>query len=491
MSCHAFIEEAPFSLEEIRKVAESNRLLTLEIEFSQRCNFRCPYCYMETSSNPREMTVAEGQDVLLQAKALGARKIVILGGEPMIYPEIMQQIRFIRAQDMAVEVFTNGTNITAERAQALADLDVKVVLKMNSMDREKQNTFCGREDAYDIIQAAFTHLKDAGYGGGGKSMAVSSVICRENIDELESLWCWLREQDIDPYLEMITPQGQALNSEWVYADVERIETLFERLAEIDKSRFDRHWTPQPPLVGDCCLRHQFSCCVNAFGDVLPCVGITITTGNIRQEKLAHIIETSEVMQDLRHFKDHMKGPCATCDKHAYCYGCRGTAYQMTGDYMESDPLCWRLKDRKSEIDVLPMSAVDLIPQASPMRFVDTLKAVGDRSGTVETVVASDCPFLDEQGYLLETAFIEIMAQACAAHNGFRNRHRTNGSEGYLLGAKKVSVLGRVRKGDRLTTTLRKEAKLGDFGIISSRVYRGSECVARGEIKVYDRVKESV
>ncbi len=491
MSCHGMYENRSFCLDEIRRVSQENRLLTLEIEFSQKCNFLCPYCYVGNSDTRREMTLEESRDVLMQAKALGAKKIVVLGGEPMIYPKIMEQIRFMHHQGLEVEIFTNGSKITELRAKELAELNVKIALKLNSFDRDKQNKFCGREDAYEIIQKAYANLMAAGYGKGGKPMAISSVISKDNIDQLESLWCWAREQDIDPYLEMITPQGHAVQNDWLYSDLNRIETLFNRLAELDKLHFGREWDAQPPLVADSCLRHKFSLCVNAFGDVLPCVGVTIVTGNIHHERLSVIIRNSEVIQDLRHHRKHMKSLCGGCDKNEFCYGCRGTAYQMTGDYMESDPLCWRFQDRKEEIQYLPIATANLIPQAGPMQFVDTLTWVGDRSASAETEIKADCPMLDENGILLDTAFIEIIAQACAAHNGFRTRHKKTGREGYLLGAKGLKVLGQVRVGDRLVTTLRKEAKLGDFGVISGRVCRGDECIAEGSVKVYDAVTEVV
>lgn len=37
----------------------------------------------------------------------------------------------------------------------------------------------------------------------------------------------------------------------------------------------------------------------------------------------------------------IKGPCNSCDMTDGCYGCRGAAYQLTGDYLASDPLCRR------------------------------------------------------------------------------------------------------------------------------------------------------
>jgi len=114
----------------------------------------------------------------------------------------------------------------------------------------------------------------------------------------------------------------------------------------------RRWTantaitePRPPLVGDRCLRHQYSCLVTSTGNVFPCVGIDIPVGNIRQTPLREIISGSEIIQDLRNHLNTIKAPCGACELADECYGCRGTAYQMTGDWLASDPLCWRIDSR--------------------------------------------------------------------------------------------------------------------------------------------------
>ncbi len=483
MSCHSFCDEAGFSLDEIRQAAASGRLLTMEMEFSQLCNFNCPYCYLDVRPKD-ELTSDEIRDLILQARELGVRRIIILGGEPMIYPRILEKIYFIRHHGMDVEIFTNGSNMTRENAAELALLDVKVVLKMNTRNVDIQNRLCGTHDADRIIREAFKHLLEAGYGPGGKPMAVSSIISTANLDELPAMWRWLRDQKISPYFEMITPQGSAVENDWLYVAPSQIETLFSQLAEIDRTEYGREWKPQPPLAGDICLRHQFSCYVNAFGDVMPCVGVTLPVGNIRETRLADILRHSEVMQDLKNYTKNIKGPCASCEENQTCYGCRGAAYQLTGDYLASDPLCWRNTGKEKQIDRLPIISDGLIPQQTPMRMVDKLLTVGEKKASVETLITADCIFVDQSGVLDPVAFVEIIAQSAALFNGFRTRHLKSEPQGFLLGVKKFKILEEVRAGDRLVTTAYKDAEFGEFTLVNGSILRDGICVAEGQIKIF-------
>jgi radical SAM protein with 4Fe4S-binding SPASM domain len=69
--------------------------------------------------------------------------------------------------------------------------------------------------------------------------------------------------------------------------------------------------------------------------------VDLTVGNIRHAPLKEIIATSPVMEAMRDIRGHIKGVCRGCELGAECYGCRGLAYHITGDFYAADPLCWK------------------------------------------------------------------------------------------------------------------------------------------------------
>ncbi len=332
-----------FSLAQIKAAVAAQRLLTMELEPALRCNFSCRYCYAgDGSASNAELSLEEMENVIDQAVDLGVQKIIILGGEPMMVTEIFTVLDYIRKQGVDVELFTNGSLITAKWAGELFRLGVQIALKMNSRKPEIQDFLAGRKGAFDAIQQAFGYLLDAGYPSSDGLLSVSTVICRQNYAELTGMWRWLRDHNITPYFEMLTPQGNALVHKELAPEVAEIGKLFQRLSQIDRREYNRRWEPQPPMAGNRCLRHQYSCLVTAGGKVMPCVGVTIPIGDIHESKLADILSSSVVLRDLKNYRQVIKGPCKTCEKGEFCYGCRGAAYQVTGDYLASDPLCWNI-----------------------------------------------------------------------------------------------------------------------------------------------------
>ena len=485
MSCAVRLDGFGFSQDEIEDAVKNRRLLSMEVEFGRECNFRCPYCYVsDPTVAPAELTPDEIRNAIDQGHALGARRLIMLGGEPMLYPSLQEMVRYITGKGMEIEIFTNGTNVTPEMAAFFFEHSVKVVVKLNTFDPTIQIQLTGRKWAYECIHTALNNLLAAGYPSGEKRIAASTIICRQNIGELKELWCWLRDRDIDPYFEMITPQGRSSRNQWLYPESVETEELFYEIARLDREKYDRVWEPQPPLVGNKCLRNQFTCLIDAYGNVLPCVGITISAGNIRQRPLQSILAESAMFDELRNFKEHIKGPCVECEQSAECYGCRGAAYQLTGDYLASDPLCWHNRDRLDEIVHLPAPAARFAPQQAPMLLVDDLLSVGDGDAVAEAIVREGSLFVDNEGVLDNAAYLEMIAQTIAVFQGFQNYGTGKPASGMLLGTRNFDVRGTARLGDRLAIRIQPSATLGAFSILTGAVSRGDEILASGEIKVW-------
>ncbi len=475
------------SWQEIKAAARQNRLLTMEIEFSRRCNFNCVYCYLDDEHRyAEELTEAEFRRVILQAKDLGARTIIVLGGEPMLYPHIMDMLRFMKQQGLNVRLFTNGTDIDGSMARRLLDYGVFGVLKMNTFDEKIQDMLSGKKGAYRQIQTAFKNLKEVGYPTEKQLLGISTIICSQNIDELIDMWQWLKDQAIIPYFEIITPQGKAKDNYSLAVDAQRIRELFYQILEIDRHKYGHDWRPQPPLLGRECLRQLYSCLVNAYGEVQPCVGISMPVGNVREQKLSEIVRDSEVIQELKNYRKNLKGPCRECEKLERCYGCRGVAYQVTGDYLASDPSCWMNAAKLDHIIQLPLDADKLVPHKPPMRMVDKLVAVREKTSATEVTISKDTIFVGPDGMLDEVAYLEIIAQSMAALKGFKNLKDKTPLEGSLLGARKIKIYGTARVGDTLRASLYKICDYGELGVIRGEVYKGEQLLAEGEITVWHK-----
>ncbi|MEW5773281.1 MAG: radical SAM protein [Thermodesulfobacteriota bacterium] len=321
----------------------AGRLLTMELELSRSCDLRCIYCYAGSGlALDEELGLDELRRVADEARGLGARKIVVLGGgEPLNSPHLVPLLDHLRGLGVDIELFTNGVRLDRAMAELLAGLGASVVVKMNSLRPEVQDLLAGKAGAFRAIRAGLDCLREAGYPGPGRKLGAQTVICRHNLAELPAMWRWLRSRGIIPYFESITLQGRARAHPELLVAPEELHAALEGLAGLDAREFGIAWEPHPPVAAFNCDRHEYSCTVTAAGGVLPCPGVDIEVGNVRRAPLGEILAASPVIRDLRNVRARIKGACRDCDLAAECYGCRGMAYQATGDYLAADPLCRR------------------------------------------------------------------------------------------------------------------------------------------------------
>lgn len=342
MSCLQELWGLEFTREEIAACRKAGGLLSLELELSRTCNLRCIYCYASSGAAlENELSLQEIFSVIDQAVQLGAQKIIVLGGgEPLLYPKLFNVIDYILSKSLDVDLFTNGTLIDKDVAVALYRRGIAISMKMNSREPEIQDLLAGKKGTFVAIEKGLDALMEAGYPDENHTLGIETIVCQQNYDELPDIWRWARKQSILPYVEIMTMQGRAMENRGLEVSTEKLRVLFEELARIDEAEFGRKWLPLPPLAASSCARHEYSCTITSIGDVHPCPGVSIACGNIRNQSLRRILHTSHVIQDLRNIRQNIKGRCADCSHNIYCYGCRGHAYQVTGDYLAEDPICW-------------------------------------------------------------------------------------------------------------------------------------------------------
>ncbi len=134
---------------------------------------------------------------------------------------------------------------------------------------------------------------------------------------------------------------------------------------------------------------------------------------------------------------------------------------------------------------LPLAAEELIPHRLPMRLVDRLLEIEGKNGIVEALVVAKCPLVEAGGLLEDIALIELIAQGYAALKGYLDRLEDKPvRQGFLVGIKKLTRLETAWVGDRLRIEIRTLGELADFAVAEGQIWRGTDLIARGEIKVW-------
>lgn len=138
------------------------RQRTVQIHPTLTCNLRCAHCY--SNSGPGERSVLDVQTlcaVLSDAASLGYETVAISGGEPLLYPALVQVLAHAKTCGLRTTLTTNGTLLTEKR---LAPLHGLLDLMAISLDGPPavHNAVRQSATAFARLEAGLVHVRRVG-----------------------------------------------------------------------------------------------------------------------------------------------------------------------------------------------------------------------------------------------------------------------------------------------------------------------------------------
>ena len=96
----------------------------VNIELTTICPWKCPQCYKKIKGiEEKNFEWSRLQELLVEAKTVGVRKILFSGGEPLFYPWIKEAIKLVKKLEMELYISTGGVEIQDELYDIMTQLD--------------------------------------------------------------------------------------------------------------------------------------------------------------------------------------------------------------------------------------------------------------------------------------------------------------------------------------------------------------------------------
>ncbi len=334
-----------YGAREAHEARNSNRLLAIRLETNKSCNLRCRYCYAQSGEDSAKIA---GFNVLKrivsEAKELGIRSVVVIGGgEPTLHPDFRDLIAYIDSLGIIPMLFSNTVLMTEELAGFLYEHNASVMGKLDSLKPEIQDYLAGRKGASEEIKKGLENLLNAGFSKpsepGELRLGVSFVSNKMNLEEIEEIWHFCRQNNIFPNMEILTPTGRANDElEDKLLTAGEIKEYKLKLLEIDRKYYGYDWLPYTPITASGCLQHLYSLYINIEGNVRPCAPTKLDEHpalriggeypyNINRMTLREIYG-SDLFTYVRNIDKVLEGRCGNCEHIEECIGCRGYAYSV-------------------------------------------------------------------------------------------------------------------------------------------------------------------
>jgi len=120
--------------------------ICLTWELTYACNLACVHCLSSSGRrDPNELTTAEAMGVIDEMAALQVFYVNVGGGEPMVRADFFDLLSYAVGRKVGVKFSTNGTRISAPRAQQLAAMDyVDIQISVDGADAPTNDAVRGR-----------------------------------------------------------------------------------------------------------------------------------------------------------------------------------------------------------------------------------------------------------------------------------------------------------------------------------------------------------
>ncbi|MBI2239261.1 MAG: radical SAM protein [Magnetospirillum gryphiswaldense] len=253
-------------------------LRQLSLVLTERCNYRCPYCYQSAHAGP-----AMGHNVIeavVQALQISGSRphIHFFGGEPLIVFDLLEYAvdRFNQIGVRDFSVTTNGSLLTPERASFLRARNFTVIV---SMDGGSQAQTLREPRSLEYLNARLKWLFEA-FSDRPAHVSANAVVTADNIhflsDSVRSLTqLGFRRIALSPVFDEQTP--------WPEPSLAAISDQFQELERFCLDHLRRMgWMPlnkwdgvglPPERDCGCALVNGRSYSVHTNGDLSTCLAI--------------------------------------------------------------------------------------------------------------------------------------------------------------------------------------------------------------------------
>lgn len=134
-------------------------IYSLKVRLDTECNLTCEMCSWKKQTIALPKNSLEG--LISRARIVGVRFIAVTGGEPTMYPDIKDNLKFIKDNGLRVSLSTNGY-LKPERLKELIPYIDVVDISMDSADPDLHDRIRGKVGVFPVTMKSVRLLAEAG-----------------------------------------------------------------------------------------------------------------------------------------------------------------------------------------------------------------------------------------------------------------------------------------------------------------------------------------
>jgi len=273
-----------------------NQIFYLALNFTSKCNLRCPYCFVGHKCLNRdynELLITDKKRLITEGKKLGAKVLVIPGrGEPFLDKDFWEIIDFANDLGIWVVVYTNGGFLNSKTIERLKQAQISLYIKVDSFKETIYDELVGLKGTFKIVKGKLDYLLKTFHkpeiinGNVITRIGLNSVITKQSVDSIPEIYNFCKRNNIYYTCRSPVKVGQA-DETWEYLTGNKANIL----RQIGKKYSARNFTSATP--NNQCGIYRFGITVENNGDIYMCPDAREyfePIGNIKDKSLSELIE---------------------------------------------------------------------------------------------------------------------------------------------------------------------------------------------------------
>jgi hypothetical protein len=270
------------------------------VEVTDECDLDCPGCYRHRLEGHRPLDELK-RDILALRKALNCERIAIAGGEPLLYPQIVEVVDFIARQGMKPMILTNGERLTPELLSELKKAGLKLFYFHVDSGQQRPGWEGKTEAEMNGLRQKFADLL---WEAGGLQCGYNITVFPSTLSSIPDILSWARANIHKvQHVSLISFRSILLQDGWTYE---------VNGCPIDTTRF--HCATANPDDLDVSVEKMAEVVGEAFPDIRPCAFLNGTTSPRTYKFLIYLVlgtkkriygclgpKTAELVQVFYHF----------------------------------------------------------------------------------------------------------------------------------------------------------------------------------------------
>lgn len=289
------------------------------------CNLHCEHCMVNAGKPLKdELSSNEIKKAIDDMAIMGVKYFIATGGEPLLRKDIFEILSYAKNKKMKIGLSTNSSLVSNFKKELeILKLDA-VMVSLDGLNENHQK-IRGKNNNFDEVINAIKYFKNI----KTPKISVCTTVNKSNLEELKSLRDWIFSNGCNHwYINIILPEGRAINKDWLYLDKNQILDLFHFI-EKNKKKYKIDICSEAGYLGrwDKKIRNGSffcgcgwtSCAIMANGDIMACPIFEkndYIEGNIRKESFKKIWEKGLNKFRNMDFNDN----CTSCNHFSKCRG---------------------------------------------------------------------------------------------------------------------------------------------------------------------------